>query len=217
MQLPAVDPVRPCPHGVMKSGIRARLLLTRLVGVTVALMVLISASRWSVYGPVSLGAWLYAAGVVLAVGGFGGRLWALCHIGGRKKRELVRSGPYSVCRHPLYLCSLVGGLGLVLATQRITLVILYLAANVFLMPLAIRNEEAFLEERFPDYARYRAEVPALFPRWSRLSALQAIPIDGRALRRGLLESAGFLIPLVLVELLDSAQVAGVVPYLFALP
>jgi protein-S-isoprenylcysteine O-methyltransferase Ste14 len=181
------------------------------------LLVVVTASRWSVHGPGTLGLGLYAAGVVLAVGGFGGRLWALSHIGGRKKRELVRSGPYAMCRHPLYLCSLVGGLGLVLATQRITLVLLYVVANVLLMPLAIRSEETFLEQRFPDYATYRAEVPALLPRWSRGGGGEDPPIDGRSMRRGVLECAGFLSPLLLVQLLDGAQAAGVVPFLFVLP
>src|SRR5262245_36841884 len=45
-------------------------------------------------------AWLtFAAGA-------GARFWATLYIGGRKERELVTDGPYSLCRHPLYLGSL---------------------------------------------------------------------------------------------------------------
>lgn len=200
----------------MRAGIRVRLFLTRLLGAAVVLTVLVSASQWTLYGPEPVGDWLFAAGTVLAVVGFAGRTWALRHIGGRKKRELVRTGPYGVCRHPLYLGSLVGGLGLVLSTQRLTLVAVYLACCALLVPTAIRAEEAFLERNFDDYADYRASVPALFPRW-RWEPYGAGPVDLRALGRGLLETAAFLSALPLLPLLAELQRAGAMPFLVVLP
>ena len=199
----------------MRAGIRSRLLLTRLFGAAVAVLVLASASRWTVRGPEPVGAWLFTAGVVLAVAGFAGRTWALCHIGGRKKRQLVRTGPYSLCRHPLYLCSLVGGLGLVLSTQRLTIAVVYLAGCIMLVPVTIRSEEAFLEHNFDDYAEYRASVPALVPRWRRAHGRAAI--DGRVLWRGLVDAVAFLSPLVLLPLLAELQQAGAMPFLLVLP
>jgi protein-S-isoprenylcysteine O-methyltransferase Ste14 len=209
----------------MRSGIRARLLFTRVLGAGLVLVVLLSASHWSVNGPALVAQCLFAIGAVLAVGGFGGRLWALTHIAGRKKRELVRSGPYSACRHPLYLCSLVGGLGLAMCTGRLLVVVIYVAAFALLVPVTIRTEEAFLEQRFPEYDRYRAAVPALWPgRWWRQKAACAegegecsLAIDPAALRRGLLESVAFLTPLLLLDWIDQAQGAGLLPFLFVLP
>lgn len=200
----------------MRAGIRSRLLLTRALGAVVLVLVLSSASQWTVRGAGRLGDWLFAAGVVLAVAGFGGRTWALCHIGGRKKRQLVRSGPYAVCRHPLYLCSLVGGLGLVLATQRLTIAAVYVAGCALLMPLAIRLEEAFLEHNFDDYADYRASVPALIPRWRRARGA-AMPVDLRVLGRGVFDATAFLSPLWLLPLIAELQQAGVLPVLLVLP
>jgi protein-S-isoprenylcysteine O-methyltransferase Ste14 len=200
----------------MRAGIRSRLLLTRLLGAFVLLLVLFSASRWTVRGPEPVGEWLFAAGAVLAIAGFAGRTWALCHIGGRKKRQVVRSGPYSVCRHPLYLFSLVGGLGLVLSTQRLTIAAIYVAGSALLMPMAIRLEEAYLEHRFEDYAEYRASVPALLPRWQQMRGA-AMPVDLRALGRGVLEATTFLSPLLLLPLIAELQQAGVMPFLLVLP
>jgi protein-S-isoprenylcysteine O-methyltransferase Ste14 len=201
----------------MRSSIRLRLFLTRGMGLVVVLLVSMSASTWSAPELRRFGDGMFAAGVVLALAGFGGRLWAVRHIGGRKKQELVRTGPYSVCRHPLYLCSLVGGLGLALCTQRLSVTLFYLAANALLLPLAIRSEERFLEHNFAGYAEYRATVPALLPRWRLLAGGRAGTVNGRALWRGTLEGACQLLPVLLLPLLEEAQMAGVLPVLFALP
>lgn len=200
----------------MRAGIRSRLLLTRGLGSIVLLLVLLSASRWSVRGPEDVAKWLFAAGTVLAVAGFAVRVWALCHIEGRKKRLLVRSGPYAVCRHPLYLGSLLGGFGLVLSTQRLTLAAIYLVGCALLLPLALRVEEAYLESRFDDYPDYKAAVPALFPRWRRVCREPA-PVDLRALGRGVFEATAFLSPLLLMPLIAELQRAGVMPFLLVLP
>ncbi|HEV8241160.1 MAG TPA: isoprenylcysteine carboxylmethyltransferase family protein [Thermoanaerobaculia bacterium] len=200
----------------MRTGIRVRLYLTRLLAVAVLATVLMSASHWTLYGPEPVGDWLFAAGALLAVVGFGGRTWAHRHIGGRKKRQLVRTGPYAVCRHPLYLGSLVGGLGLVLSTQRLSLVAVYLAGCVLLVPPTIRTEEAFLAHQFDDYADYRASVPALFPRWPWVPG-GAGAVDFRALGRGVLETAVFLSPLLLLPLVAELQRAGTMPFFVVLP
>jgi len=205
-----------CPHHAMRAGIRSRLLLTRLLGSVVLVLVLSSASQWTVQGPERVGEWLFAAGAALAIAGFAFRAWALCHIEGRKKRLLVRSGPYALCRHPLYLGSLVGGLGLVLCTQRLTLAAIYLAGCALLVPLAIRVEEAYLESRFDDYADFKATVPALFPRGRRVRG-ESTPVDLRALGRGVLEGTAFLSPLLLLPLIAGLQQAGVMPFLLVLP
>ena len=50
-------------------------------------------------------AWpVLAAGVSL-------RLWSTLHIGGHKRQRVVMDGPYSICRNPLYLFSLLATLG----------------------------------------------------------------------------------------------------------
>ena len=225
----AVEHVWGNAHRSMRKGIRTRLYLTRLVGLAVVAMVVPTASYWSVNGPSVVAEALFVAGALLALAGFGGRLWALSHICGRKKRQLVRSGPYSVCRHPLYSCSLVGGLGLAMCTGRLSVVALYLAAAWLLVPLTIRTEEAFLQERFADYADYRREVPALLPQWRlgrdrRAAAGEGpacaeakLPFDRWAFGRGLTETLAFLSPLALLSLLEHAQGTGALPVLFLLP
>jgi protein-S-isoprenylcysteine O-methyltransferase Ste14 len=79
--------------------------------------------------------------------------------------RLVRQGPYSHVRHPIYtglLGLLVGtGLNLTAWPALVVAVALYLVGT----RLRTRIEESLLSEAFgEEYARYAAEVPALFPR-----------------------------------------------------
>jgi len=62
-----------------------------------------------------------AAGFVLVACGTLWRLWSAVFVAGRKDVEVVMEGPYARCRHPLYLGSLVAGLGLGLTTRSVVL------------------------------------------------------------------------------------------------
>ena len=207
----------PCRHHAQLTGIRRRLLLTRLLGVGALVLVLVSGSRWAVRGPEPMGEVLFAAGLMVAVSGFLGRLWALCHVGDRKKRELVTTGPYSMCRHPLYFFSLVGGVGLGLCTERLAVAAFFLLLCAVFLPAWLRSEERYLEERFPSYSEYRRAVPALLPRWGLLRHPESVTVSSRTLRKALLDSAGFLALLGGLELIEGLQAASILPHLFLLP
>jgi protein-S-isoprenylcysteine O-methyltransferase Ste14 len=78
-------------------------------------------------------------------------------------RRLVTGGPYGLVRHPLYLCEIVGFLGIALQ-YRSAAVVLLLALAVALQIVRARWEESVLNRAFPDYAAYRARTPFLMPR-----------------------------------------------------
>lgn len=96
-----------------------------------------------------------AAGAVVATAGELLRLWAAGHL--EKGREVTRSGPYRLLRHPLYVGSVLLGIGLAIASTSVpaaALIGVYLGVTI---PAAIRHEEATLSERFGgDYDAYRA-------------------------------------------------------------
>lgn len=50
-------------------------------------------------------------GMILIVLGVIGRFWATLYIGGHKNKDVITDGPYSICRHPLYLFSSIAVLG----------------------------------------------------------------------------------------------------------
>ena len=76
--------------------------------------------------------------------------------------RLIRSGPYQIVRHPVYSGLILGSVGVALV--RLSTPTLIAALLVFvILDLKRRREEAWLAERFVEYADYRRETPALIP------------------------------------------------------
>ncbi len=103
-----------------------------------------------------------ALGAVVIVPGLLIRALASGHV--RKNEALATSGPYLYTRNPLYLGSLLIGIGFAIAARSwwvgIGLVIMFFAIYLPVM----HNEEAFLRQRFPEFDEYVRRVPRLFPR-----------------------------------------------------
>lgn len=82
----------------------------------------------------------------------------------RKNEALATSGPYAYTRNPLYLGSLLIGVGFAVAARSwwvgIALVVMFVAIYV---PV-IRGEEAFLRGQFPEFEQYARQVPRMLPR-----------------------------------------------------
>src|SRR6185312_8565882 len=79
------------------------------------------------------------------------------------------TGPYSYTRNPLYLGSILIGVGFALAARNIWIWIILLALFAVIYIPVIRSEESFLRANFPDFALYATRVPRLLPRWSKES------------------------------------------------
>jgi protein-S-isoprenylcysteine O-methyltransferase Ste14 len=101
-------------------------------------------------------------GAILIVPGLLVRALASGYV--RKNEALATSGPYAYTRNPLYLGSLLIGVGFALAARSwwvgVALVVMFFAIYV---PV-IRDEEAFLRQRFPEFEEYARRVPRMFPR-----------------------------------------------------
>ena len=96
-----------------------------------------------------------AIGAVVAAAGEAVRVWAAGHL--EKGREVTTSGPYAFTRHPLYLGSVLIGIGLAVASARAVVAALVLAYLAVTLTAAIRTEEAHLTEKFgAEYPAYRA-------------------------------------------------------------
>jgi len=103
-----------------------------------------------------------ALGAIGIVPGLLIRALASGHV--RKNEALATSGPYAYTRNPLYLGSLMIGLGFAAAARSwwvgVTLMAMFLAIYV---PV-IRDEEAFLRRKFPEFEEYARRVPRMLPR-----------------------------------------------------
>src|SRR6202522_254824 len=104
------------------------------------------------------------AGAILVVPGLVIRALASGHV--RKNEVLASSGPYAYTRNPLYLGSLLIGIGFAVAARSwwvaVMLVVMFFAIY---LPV-ILDEEAFLRQKFPEFDGYARRVPRMFPRFT---------------------------------------------------
>lgn len=106
--------------------------------------------------------WLsLSVGTTVALLGILLRAIASGHV--EKNRMLTVTGPYAYVRNPLYLGSIIIGVGFTIAARDawIFLAIILLFAVIYLP--VIRSEEAFLRMQFREYDDYARRVPSLLP------------------------------------------------------
>jgi protein-S-isoprenylcysteine O-methyltransferase Ste14 len=103
-----------------------------------------------------------ALGAIVVVPGLLIRALASGHV--RKNETLATSGPYAYTRNPLYLGSLLIGVGFCVAARSwwvgAALVMMFFAIY---LPV-IRDEETFLRRTFPEFEEYARLVPRMLPR-----------------------------------------------------
>lgn len=159
-----------------------------------------------------------AGGFVLVGAGTLFRLWTSAYIAGRKDLELVQDGPYARCRHPLYLGSLVAGLGLALSTRSVVLTLGVPALLAVLHTGAIRSEERSLQRAFGDeWSRYAARVGLLWPRLGVPGPMGRREVDLAVYRKAFLDAASMLGLWLLLVTADVLRQSGPWDGLFALP
>jgi protein-S-isoprenylcysteine O-methyltransferase Ste14 len=114
---------------------------------------------------------LVAVGVVIQIGGFVLAMWARRHLGRNwsaevrigEGHELVRTGPYSLLRHPIYTAMLAMFVGTAVSSSQYH-ALLGVALLVVAYLRKTRLEENILRETFgTEWDAYRAETWALVP------------------------------------------------------
>jgi protein-S-isoprenylcysteine O-methyltransferase Ste14 len=109
------------------------------------------------------------------------RIWASGHI--EKTRALATGGPYAHSRNPLYFGSVVLAAGVAVAAWSPWVALAGAAYLLAFYPSVMREEAAFLREKFgAAYSEWAAAVPLFWPRlrpagprstrfdWSRVKA-----------------------------------------------
>lgn len=90
------------------------------------------------------------------------RFWAAGHI--EKGRVLTTTGPYAYTRNPLYLGSLIIGIGFGIVSGTFSIPLLFIAYFFLIYWPVMRQEEKELQNSFRDeFVRYAQRVPRLIP------------------------------------------------------
>jgi len=103
-----------------------------------------------------------AVSLVLVVPGVWLRGYASGYV--KKNTELTTTGPYARTRNPLYLGSILIGLGFAVASHSVWVFVALVALFGAIYWPVIRSEEAYLRSVFPGFDAYAARVPRLIPR-----------------------------------------------------
>lgn len=141
-----------------------------------------------------------------------GRTYSSLFIGGIKNKTVVRSGPFSIVRNPLYVFSFFGVVGIGLQSGRISLLLLLIAAFISYYRVVVRKEEAYLTHKFgEDYLRYMQEVPRWIPKFSLWSEPEEVTARPNFVRQTMMDALIFFVPWLCFEFIGLAQEAGYIP------
>jgi len=154
-------------------------------------------------------------GYVLLLLGVGIRIWATLYIGQRKSKELITEGPFSICRNPLYVGSLLIMLGVSLCMENLVL----LAAGLLIMiPThiwVILVEEKHLAKVFGEqYLEYKHRVPRFGFAFRNFHTAQTIEVSVRSIYRATGEAMLALTVPIIGDLIETLHANGILPVLW---
>lgn len=178
-------------------------------------LALISASPWNKQ-PFSEGVESFGLGAIII--SIVGRAWCSLYIGGRKKAEIVSTGPYSISRNPLYVFSYFGAFGVGAQTGSVTMGVLFVLIAVLVFHFTIKQEEAWLEAEFGEpYRAYMARTPRCGPDFSKWRDEEELTVRPQFFLTTLRDGLVFLLAIPIFEGVDVAQAAGYLPVWLHLP
>lgn len=151
-------------------------------------------------------------GYALVILGAFGRAYCSAYIGGRKNDVIVREGPFSVARNPLYVFSFIAVTGIGLQSGMWTLLILLATAFLLYYPQVVSREEAFLANKFGnDYMEYMRAVPRWIPNFKLWREPESIESHPRFIRRTLMDAAIFFLPMPCFAIIEALHARDILP------
>ncbi len=194
---------------------KKRILLTRIFVATVGVLLLFSSSRWETNETYS--AVLFTVGVIMAGVATVGRVWCNLYICGYKSGKLITSGPYSMCRNPLYFFSLVGAIGLGLVTETVSISLLFLVVFSIYYPFVIRAEEKRLRKvHGADYQQYFKDTPSFIPSLQRFYEPDEYVVKAGLFRKSLFDAMWFVWLIGIIEIIEVLHESHILPVLIKL-
>ena len=178
-------------------------------------VVILTSSGWKSSGLV--GEVLFSIGVALAGIATVGRLWCSVYISGYKVTTLITTGPYSMCRNPLYFFSLLGSVGIGLATETFVIPAVIAIAFALYYPYVISGEEARMASvHSVDFENYCKKIPKFIPSFSLFEEPEEYKIKPRIFRKRLIDSLWFVWMLGIIEFIEALHEYGYLPSLLKL-
>ena len=157
-------------------------------------------------------------GYLFLMAGLGLRIWATLYIGKRKSRELITDGPFSLCRNPLYLGTIIIVFGAGLAVVNPVMIFFTILVYTPVHVLVALAEERHLTKIFGrQYEEYRRSTPAFLPSLKKYHSREEIPVSTRAIKRVTMDAVLILMIPMVAELLEMLHTYHLMPVLWRFP
>ena len=144
----------------------------------------------------------YIGFTFVVLGGFG-RIWASLYLEGFKTKKLIKEGPYSMVRNPLYFFSLMLFLGMCFAIKSIAIsVALLLVFVLFHVPTILNEEKVLLSTHDESYRAYYESTPRLLPnlfKYKKTESTDMIQVRIKSINKRLWEVIGYLFLFTLID------------------
>jgi protein-S-isoprenylcysteine O-methyltransferase Ste14 len=156
-------------------------------------------------------------GIALMIAAIIGRTWSRLYLSWHKTASIVRVGPYSVSRNPLYSLMILGGTGAAAQTGSIMLALLTGVVVWLVFFMVARNEEDVLTRiHGEEYRNYLTTVPRFVPRLSLWRDVETMQVRPRDVVKTFFESSVLLVAIPACALVQYFQSNGWLPILFRL-
>ena len=209
--------VIPIPeNGIIFKIAKSRVIVSRIFGLLVLLLLLFTGHSFSQQGLIDflfeiIGLFLLSICSI-------GRLWALMYISGNKRQELITDGPYSIVRHPLYVFSLIGAVGIGFASENLLVLALIIIFYLFYYPFTILAEEKKLTNKFGQaYLDYMKRTPRFLPKFSLYKEPQTYQVKAVSFVRNFTDGMWFIWIFLIMHLVEMLQDSGFLPVIWRIP
>jgi len=195
---------------------KLRINLLRLVFIPIVFVAVFVRPSWSLASYTSF--LMELGGYLFLLAGLTIRIWSIFYIGSRKSKEIITTGPYSLCRNPLYIGTFLLAIGAGLCFENVLMILLISAIIIPVHIITTRMEEAHLEAKFGQpYQEYKQRIPRFWPRFSSYNSPDTIEVNVKSIRRIALDTVAVLLLPGIEDLLELLHYHGIIPVLWHFP
>jgi protein-S-isoprenylcysteine O-methyltransferase Ste14 len=147
-----------------------------------------------------------------------GRVYCTAFLGGFKNRAIVDYGPFSVCRNPLYVCTIIGVIGISIISNHIVVMATAPLCIIAIYYFLVLREEGYLKEKFgKEYLDYYKKTPRFIPKFRLYHAPKTVEMVPRTLTSGVKDALLWFIAFPALEFVEYMHEVGWIKPLFLLP
>jgi protein-S-isoprenylcysteine O-methyltransferase Ste14 len=147
-----------------------------------------------------------------------GRTWCVLYVGNSKNTAVVNDGPYSIARHPLYVFSIIGAIGVGAQAGGFTAALVAgFVTWAVLLRMSQIEEDHMLGIFGAQYFEYMMRVPRFVPNFSLYHSRDSLQVFPRQIAITFFDAVLFFVAVPVMEVFDWLHDANILPTLFHLP